>query len=328
MTRRTITPADGEWPRLLDELGPAREVSVLHVRGNPIPEQPMMAVVGSRRPTVAGLDATRALVTGLVEAGYGIVSGMAAGIDAAAHRAALESGGYTIAVLGFGLDVVFPRRNAQLKQRIAGSGTLVTEFPDGTEPRAAHFPQRNRIIAGLAVGTLVVEGAFRSGALITARCALDANRSVFAVPGSFRNPMAAGCNELIRCGEAVLTTEVSHIFDELAPQLAWDAVPRRTLEPVAVELTGTEQLLLSLLDDAPTPPDRLCDELGLDVGEVALSLSRMEARGLVTRGRGGHQITTAGARARAGAIESLAGRTALELGAGRGNVYRGGAAGQ
>ena len=300
MTPRTITPADSEWPALLNELGPARRVHLLHAQGRDIPKQQLIAVVGSRRPTVAGLDATAALVTGLVEAGFGIVSGMAAGIDAAAHRAALAAGGYTAAVLGFGLDVVFPRRNAELKQRILEEGTLVTEFEAGTQPLAAHFPQRNRIIAGMTIGTLVVEGALKSGALITARCALEANRSVFAVSGSFRNPMAAGSNELIRRSEAVPVTEVVHIFDELAPRFAWNEAPARTLEPVALDLTSTEASILDLLDDAPTTPDRLCSELGQDVGAIALALSRMEVRALVMRKGGGYEITTAGARARAG----------------------------
>ena len=299
MRHRTITPSDREWPRLLGELGPVRSCDRLYVAGKDIQDVPLIAVVGSRRPTVAGLDATTALVTGLVEAGFGIVSGMAAGIDAAAHRAALAAGGYTVAVLGFGLDVVFPRRNARLKEQIAAHGTLATEFEMGAQPRAAHFPQRNRIIAGLALGTLVVEGAMRSGALITARLALDANRSVFAVPGSFRNPMAAGSNELIRRSHAVLVTEVAHIFDELSPQLAWNEVPQRTLEPVTVELSAVEAALLGLLDDVPTSPDRLCKELDQDVAAVALGLSRMEVRGLVTRRRDGYEITTAGARARA-----------------------------
>lgn len=304
MSARRITPADPEWPVLLNELGPARPVHHLHVEGREIPGTPLIAVVGSRRPTVAGLDATAALVTGLVEAGYGIVSGLAAGIDAAAHRAALAAGGYTVAVLGFGLDVVFPRCNAPLKRRVAEVGTLITEYDAGTQPMAAYFPQRNRIIAGIAIGTVVVEGAMRSGALITARRALDANRSVFAVPGSFRNPMAAGCNELIRRSEAVLVTDVAHIFDELAPQLAWNDAPRRTLEPAQVEVTPLEAEILDLLDDAPATPDRICSELRQDVGAVALALSTLDVRGLALRKRGGYEITTAGARARAGALSA------------------------
>ena len=299
MRTRELRHGRPGWPALLDELGPARRPERLFVQGREIPDRPLIAVVGARRPTVAGLDAARVLTTGLVEAGYGIVSGLATGIDAAAHEAALAAGGYTIAVLGFGLDVTYPRRNARLKERIAADGTLVTEYEPGIQPRALHFPQRNRIIAGLAEATLVVEGGVKSGALITARYALDANRSVFAVPGSFRNPMSAGSNELIRRSEAVLVTEVSHIFDELAPRIVWSELPRRSLEPRAVELEGDEEVILGLLDDAPTTPDRVCRELCLEVGAVALALSRLEVRGLIMKRGNGYEITTSGARARA-----------------------------
>jgi DNA processing protein len=296
---RLIEPRDAEWPVLLNELGPAKTPKLLYVEGLEIPTRPMIAVVGSRRPTVAGLDAAKILVTGLVEAGYGIVSGLAAGIDAAAHCAALEAGGHTIGVLGFGLDVEYPRRNKNLKARIAKEGTLVTEFEPGTQARAAHFPQRNRIIAGLAEATLVVEGAFKSGALITARQALDANRSVFAVPGSFRNVMAAGSNELIRTSQAALVTDVSHIFEELAPRLAFPDPPRLGLGERKLELGEAEQRVLSMLDDVGTSPDRICREQGLDMGAAALALSQLEVRGLALRRGGAYQVTTAGARVRA-----------------------------
>jgi DNA processing protein len=266
----------------------------------------LIAVVGSRRPTVAGLDATRMLVAGVVQAGFGVVSGLAAGIDAAAHEAALEAGGYTIGVLGFGLDVDYPRRNARLKRRIAEEGTLVTEYEAGVQPLAFHFPERNRIIAGLAVATLVVEGAMKSGALITARLALDANRSVFAVPGSFRNAMSEGSNELIRTSQAALVTDVRHIFEELAPRLDADAAPKLGLEERTPSLGEQETLVLELLDDVTTSPDRICRELGSAMGEVALALSRLEMRGLALRKGIGYQITTAGARARA--ARSLGGR--------------------
>lgn len=295
---RLIEPTDPEWPALLNELGPARPPRLLYLEGKEVPDRPMIAVVGSRRPTVAGLDATKVLVTGLAEAGFGIVSGLAAGIDAAAHQAALEAGGYTIGVLGFGLDVEYPRRNRNLKARIAAEGTLLTEFEPGTQARAAHFPQRNRIIAGLAEATLVVEGAIRSGALITARCALDADRAVFAVPGSFRNVMAAGSNELIRTSQAALVTDVAHIFEELAPRLTFDEPPMLGLGERRIQLDPSEERVLFLLDDVATSPDRICAELGVDTGTTALALSRLEVRGLALRRGRGYQITTAGARAR------------------------------
>ena len=296
--RRTLRPSEEGWPALLNEMGPLDRPSHLHLAGRDLPERPLFAVVGSRRPTAAGLDAARILTKGLVEAGFGIVSGLASGIDAAAHEAALDAGGYTVAVLGFGLDVTYPRRNRRLKERISEEGTLVTEYEDGTPPLAYHFPQRNRIIAGLARGTLVIEGAARSGALITARFALDANRHVFAVPGSFRNVMSAGSNELIRRCEAVLVTDVSHIFDELAGEDAWSGPPRLSLEPAPIDLSEDEGRILTLLDDAPVTPDRLCEELGLNVGAVSLALARLEVRGLAVRRGAGIEISTAGARAR------------------------------
>lgn len=299
MTRRTIRPHDEEWPELLNELGPLDPPKHLHAVGRTIPQRPLMAVVGSRRPTAAGLDAARILTKGLVEAGFGIVSGLAAGIDAAAHEAALEANGYTLAVLGFGVDVVYPRRNRRLKERIATDGTLLSEYEDGTPPHAFHFPRRNRIIAALAEGTVVIEGGFKSGALITARYALDANRHVFAVPGSFRNVMSAGSNELIRRCEAVLVTEVKHIFDEVAPDRAWHGPVRSSLEPAPMDLSEDERKILLLLDDAPLSPDRLCEELGLSVGAVSLALARLEVRGLAARRGPGIEISTAGARARA-----------------------------
>ena len=304
MNERTITSRHDEWPDLLDELGPLASPSLLHLQGRRLPDQPLFAVVGARRPTIAGLDAARGLTKGLVEAGFGIVSGLAAGIDAAAHETALAYGGYTAAVLGFGLDVDYPRRNARLKRAIAERGTLVTEYPEGTAPRALHFPKRNRIIAGLAVATLVVEGGAKSGALITARYALDANRDVFAVPGSFRNVMAAGSNELIRRSEAALVTDVAHIFEELAGEVHEGPV-QLGLEPVRVDLPDDEARIVVLLDDAPASPDRICRELGLEVGRVALGLARLEARGLVNRRGPGYEITTAGARTRAGLVGSM-----------------------
>lgn len=297
-TRRTLRPSDSEWPSLLDELGPIRRPQLLFAEGIEVPDRPLIAIVGSRRPTVAGLDATKLLTTGLVQAGFGVVSGLAAGIDAAAHVAALDAGGYTIGVLGFGLDVDYPRRNARLKKRISAEGTVLTEYPSGTQPHAFHFPERNRIIAGLALGTLVVEGGIKSGALITARRALDANRAVFAVPGSFRNVMSAGSNELIRTSQAALVTCVEHIFEELAPRLAFEGPPKVGLESRRPDLDEREAIVLSLLDDVPTNPDRLCAELKLDVGAIALALSHLEVRGLIMRRGAGYQITTAGARLR------------------------------
>jgi DNA processing protein len=236
--------------------------------------------------------------TGLAEAGFTIVSGLAMGIDAAAHRACLEAGGYTIAVLGCGMDVDYPARNGSLKKRIAEVGTVVTEYRPGTSPEPFRFPQRNRIVAGLARGVLYVEGGEKSGGLITAHAALDFNRSVFAVPGSIRNPLAAGPNELIRTGQAALVTEVKHICDDLEPGLVWDGRPAVGLQTAPIALEESEARVLMFLDDKPVSAELICVKLGIRPGEAALALSRLEIRGFVTRRATGYEIASGGARAR------------------------------
>ena len=299
MNDRVITPGDDEWPARLDQLGDASPKQ-LFVRGQRIdaPER-TIGIVGARYPTVAGLEAAERFATGLTEAGFTIVSGLALGIDAAAHRACLNAGGYTIAVLGCGLDIDYPVRNQGLKKRISEVGTVVTEYPEGTAPDAFRFPKRNRIIAGLAKAVLYVEGGKQSGGLITAHAALDLNRFVFAVPGSFRNPLAAGPNELIRTGEAALVTDVKQVLDELEPDLVWDNAPRIGRFERAVVLEDLEARVLGFLDDRPASVDAICSSLGIKPGEAALALARLEIRSFATRRRSGYELAEAGARARA-----------------------------
>jgi DNA processing protein len=299
MTYRTITPRDPEWPGQLNELGTHVPPEQLFAVGLPLGVgNKTIAVVGTRRPTAVGVEVTQRLTRGLAEAGCAIVSGLAVGIDAIAHKTALEAGGYTVAVLGCGLDYDYPARNSSLKKTIAERGTIVTEYDPGTSPHPHNFPRRNRIIAGLAAGVLFVEGGVASGGRITARCALEANRHVFAVPGSVRNPMADGPNELIRISEAALVTEAKHIFDEVAPGLVWsDPYEPSVVAPHHV-LEQTEQRVLAFLDDVPVAVDRICTELELSGGEVALTLSRLELRGMVVRRPGGYEIATLGARVR------------------------------
>jgi len=298
---RVLVRGDPEWPARLDELSPHAPVERLYVNGRPLGDSPAIAVVGTRRPTGAGLEAARRFATGLGEAGITVVSGLAIGVDAAAHAAAMDAGGTTVAVLGCGLDVDYPRRNRALKQRIAGSGAVVTEHPDGTPPIRHHFPERNRIIAGLADGVVVIEGAITSGALVTARLALDCNRAIYALPGSVRNPMAEGPNELIRTGQAALVTDVSHIFQDLAPARAW-AAPSSDRRNGPLVNSDVEAEILNLLDDSPVAPDALSGALNAKPGKIAAALSQLEVRGLVTSTRGGYALTTAGARARAPAL--------------------------
>jgi DNA processing protein len=299
---RTLRPSDPEWPSSLMELGPHPAPTQLFAQGTALdPSLPAVAVVGTRRPTGAGLENARSISGGLAEAGWMVVSGLAVGVDAAAHHAALEGGGRTVAVLGCGLDVDYPRANARLKSEIAASGTLLSEFAVGTPPVPHHFPLRNRIIAGLSLGVVVVEGSLRSGALVTARLALDANRSVYAVPGSSRNPMAEGPNELIRTGRAALVTSAAHVFEDLAPALAWPASAPAGEGGTAP--TDDEAAVLRALDDVPLAADHLTEALGLAPGRLGVLLSMLEVKGWAARAAGGYALTSAGARAVGGSGE-------------------------
>jgi DNA processing protein len=254
---------------------------------------PQVAIVGARSASASGLVHARAFARALVQAGFAITSGMADGIDGAAHAAALDAGAVTLAVIGTGPDRVYPRKHHALAQRIAAQGVLISEFPPGTAARADHFPRRNRIIAGLSLGTLVIEAGLRSGSLITARLAAEQGREVFALPGSIHNPLARGCHRLIRDG-ARLVESVAEIIETLAPaarmlgrelaaRLQTEAGDEATLEPVAKggadgsgERSGYgenpeyRRLLSELGYDAAT-----LDELVQRTGQSAAALSSM-----------------------------------------------------
>ena len=294
--RRTITPRSDEWPAILNELGPHEPPRRLHADGAPLdPEAAAVAVVGTRRPTAAGVEVATRIARGLAEGGIAVVSGLAIGIDATAHRAAIEAGGRTIAVLGTGLDVRYPARNARLKEEIATTGTLLTEYADGTQPQRWHFPMRNRIIAGLSLGVVVVEGAQTSGALVTARLALDANRSVYAVPGSVRNPMAEGPNRLIKSSQAQLVTSFEDVVEDLFGSMG--QIGREHRDALTQELDSDEAAVLGALDDEPVGLDRVVRISGLPQGRVAVIAATLELGGLATRSRGGYTITRKGAEA-------------------------------
>ena len=294
---RRISRTSDEWPAALnpEDCGTVEPPHDLYVVGRDIPPKEMcLGIVGTRRPTGAGRDVAAEFARRFVEAGFAVVSGLAIGIDAIAHAAALSVGGHTIAVLGCGVDRVYPKENAALFGKIESHGTLVSEYPPGTDSRPFHFPARNRIIASLCTGVVVVEGGERSGALITARFAIDANRSVWAVPGSIRNSMASGPNQLIRESNAALVTSADHVFKEIAPSLVWSDPRIEGAPPV----TGGEQAILFEMDDAPTPLGRMVSNLGQSTGELALTLARLEARGLIVKRRGGYELTSAGVRVR------------------------------
>lgn len=248
--------------------------------------RPQLAIVGSRAPTAAGRRIAGRIAHDLVTAGFAITSGLARGIDAAAHEAALDAGGITIAVCGTGLDSCYPSQHRALFERIARQGALVSEFPPGAGPRAHHFPRRNRIISGLSRGVVVVEAAAGSGSLITANHAADQGREVFAIPGSPLNPLAAGCNALIRSG-AQLVRGATDILTEAGyspQQLSFTdhgvvttsgggSAPRR--------LDKDYEMLLDALGFEPASIDDLVDRTGLAAGAVASMVLILELEGRV-----------------------------------------------
>jgi DNA processing protein len=299
MNRRTVFPNDAEWPRHLNELSPHDPPKSLKLEGLPLEVDfpRAVAIVGARYPTAAGVEAAQDMARGLAEAGFSIVSGLAVGIDAVAHRACLAAGGYTVAVLGTGLDVTYPQRNTALRQQVMERGTLVTEYADDMPPLAHNFPRRNRIIAGLSKAVIFVEGGQRSGGRITARIALEANRTVYAVPGSVRNPMAAGPNELIGRSEAALVTSFCDVLADMAPELAWESPETRRLAP-SIEVAEDDRAIIFFLEETPVVPGKIRDELGLTNGKAALTLARLEARGWVTRRPGGYVLSRTGLRIR------------------------------
>ena len=299
MSARTITRDDDEWPQGLNRLQVFEPPGRLFVEGKRLETSPAaVAIVGSRRPTAAGLEIAREIARGIAEAGFAVVSGFAVGIDTAAHQAALEVAGYTIAVLGCGLDVEYPRRNHRLKQQVRARGTLVTEYDPGVVPHPGNFPARNRIIAGLSDAVVFVEGTDRSGGLITARIAVEENRHVFAVPGSVRNPMAKGPNELIRAGHAGVAACVEHVLETVAPGLVWGGAGEDARAFGQPSVNATEGAVLLFLDDAPTPVDRMVSALDRSFGEVAMALAALEVRNYVVKRRGGYVLTEGGARIR------------------------------
>lgn len=212
---RLLRCTEADFPPQLDNI-PQPPAALFVVGDAGMLLYPQVAIVGARGASSAGLAHARAFARALAEAGFAITSGLADGIDGAAHVAALELGLPTVAVIGTGPDRVYPRKHHALARRVAEHGVLVSEFPPGTPARADHFPRRNRIIAGLALGTLVVEAGLRSGSLITARLAGEQGREVFALPGSIHNPLARGCHRLIRDG-ARLVEEAAEIIETLAP---------------------------------------------------------------------------------------------------------------
>jgi DNA processing protein len=253
---------------------------------------PQLAIVGSRNPTPPGRDTALQFARHLSQAGFTITSGLALGIDAAAHRGALAAGGRTVAVVGRGLDDVYPPENAGLAREIvARAGACVTDLAIGTPPLKQNFPRRNRILSGLAAGTLVVEAALQSGSLITARLAADQGREVFAIPGSIHNPLVRGCHRLLRQG-ARLVESVDDIFAEVGPIIAEmraNATLNPPKEPVqrAPRLDNEYEILLDALGFEATGVDTLVARTGLKAGAIASMLLILELEGRVQPQPGG-----------------------------------------
>lgn len=245
-----------------------------------------VAVVGSRNPTAQGELNARQFSQALAEAGVCVVSGLALGVDGAAHEGALAAQGKTIAVVGTGLDRVYPSRHRDLAHRIALDGLLLSEYPLGTPPLAAHFPQRNRILSGLCQGTLVVEAALQSGSLITARMAAEQGREVFAIPGSIHSPQARGCHALIRQG-AKLVESAQDILEELHAQPAGQTMQLDDAEKAAPAVSDDERQLLDALGHAPMGFDALQARTGLPTAQLQARLLELELAGHIARQPGG-----------------------------------------
>jgi DNA processing protein len=306
-----IAWSDPDYPPLLRRSPNAP--FALFVAGDPaLLWHPSVAVVGSRAATPGGRDNAATFARVIGNAGLAVASGLAAGVDASAHEAALEAGGLTIAILGTGADVAYPRSHATLHARISEAGAVVSEHLPGTGARAEHFPSRNRILAGVSLGTLVIEAAERSGALITARQAAEAGREVFAVPGSIHNPLARGCHRLIRDGAALVETanEVITALEPIARELAGD-LRQRLDGPTSVVHVGCPegatghahgdfgpsasggpsqdaeyQKLWKALGHDPTGMDQLVERTGLTPAELSSMLLLMELDGRVTTQHG------------------------------------------
>jgi DNA processing protein len=272
-----------DYPTRLSEIGDAP--AVLWCRGDLLPRDDLaIAIVGTRHATRYGLRQAERLARGLALTGYTIVSGLARGIDAAAHRGALSAGGRTLAVLGSGLLNMYPPEHGELSLQIAADGAVISEFPALQPPRSGAFPQRNRIISGLSLGVIIVEAAERSGALISARHAMEQNREVFAVPGPIDSRVSAGCHQLIRDG-ATLVQGIDDVIEQLGPLARPVArtAGQQIHHPAELQLNPQETSVLQAVTEEPTAVDVIVANCGLPVHRVLSTLSVLEMRRLVRR---------------------------------------------
>jgi DNA processing protein len=273
---RVVTWQDAEYPPRLRHIH--NSPPVLYVKGEILPrDEWAVAVVGTRTPKPYGKQMVGEMAAGLAQGGITVVSGLARGIDSLAHRAALRVGGRTIAVLGCGIDIVYPHEHRGLAEHTSERGAVVTEYPLGTRPEGGNFPPRNRIISGLSLGTLVIEAGGRSGALITADYALEQGREVFALPGNVNVPQSVGTNRLIQEGAAKLVMSVEDVIEELNLTL----VEHHQEARLAVPKDERESQILQCVSVEPTHVDEIGHKTGLPIAEVTSTLAMMELKGMV-----------------------------------------------
>jgi len=276
-----LTWCDPEYPPLLKEIHdpPIVLYAIGHLSSL---QQRRVAMVGTRNPSVTGSETARRFAFELATKGITIVSGLALGIDAQAHMGCLDAGGKTIAVMGTGVDCIYPRRHVKLAERICQNGLLMSEFPRQSPPNAGHFPRRNRIISGLSSSTLVVEAAIRSGSLITARLACEQNRDVLAIPGSIHNPQSRGCHHLLQQG-AKLVTSSDDVLDELG--IDYEYVERTKMQRI---LADENKNLVKCIGFETTTVDQIMKRSGLTIEKLVCELVELELQGLVNAVPGGY----------------------------------------
>ena len=289
--RHIVTVQDAAYPPLLKEI--TDSPSILFVQGDvDLLSGWQLAVVGSRNPSPPGRDNAFEFARFLASDGLTITSGLAMGVDAAAHQGAMAGQGKTIAVVGTGLDRVYPAKHRDLAHDIVEQGTIVSEFALGTSPRAENFPRRNRLISGLSLGTLVIEAAIQSGSLITARMAMEQGRDVFAIPGSIHNPLAKGCHRLIREGAKLVET-ADDIIEELGAMAAFSGISNTDVVVPHSDSQAIDpdyQVLLACLGYDPIEIDSLITESGLTAETVSSMLLLLELDGQVTSLSGGRYV--------------------------------------
>jgi DNA processing protein len=289
LDRHIISYRDAAYPMLLKQT--AASPPLLFVQGDlQWLSAPQIGVVGSRNPTQHGIDTARRFSQQLAQADYVITSGLALGIDAVSHQSTLAVGQATVAVLGCGLDRIYPARHRALAEQVAANGALVSEYMLGTAPLPENFPQRNRIVSGLSLGVLVVEATLRSGSLITARLAAEQGREVFAIPGSIYNSLARGCHALIKQGAKLVET-VDDILEELPARVVMEEINATTAGMSAAtskHLSEEDQQVLAVIDYQAISVDQIIERTRLSAAVVAASLFMLELQGLVVQMVGGY----------------------------------------